>query len=277
MAAWWAKAYEGLEGPLGVGGGAPCCAALRCDAMRCDAMRCEGSTGRAANGRLARSDSTAEPQGELAKHSGRGRGRGRGRAGVRACGRGAVWAEATEGRGGAGAARLSCAGVCGRWVRCEGAAQGITAWRGRRIELWLRTAGGGRRARCRCRWRCRCRCRRWKGAVVCGTVRHQQTDLVASRCLESSVLAVRLGWLRSGYECDMTRGQGSGAVAVAVAVAVGGARSWGRGSGRINGRQRRPGKTETETETQAIRAETQKRAVSSGCVDVDAEALGACA
>lgn len=125
MAAWWAKAYEGLEGPLGVGGGAPCCAA----------MRCEGSTGRAANGRLARSDSTAEPQGELAKHSGRGRGRGR--AGGGRFGR-------KRQRGGAGAARLSCAGVCGRWVRCEGAAQGITAWRGRRIELWLRTAGGGR-------------------------------------------------------------------------------------------------------------------------------------
>ena len=115
MAAWWAKAYEGLEGPLGVGGGAPCCAA----------MRCEGSTGRAANGRLARSDSTAEPQGELAKHSGRGRGRGR--AGGGRFGR-------KRQRGGAGAARLSCAGVCGRWVRCEGAAQGITAWRGRRIE-----------------------------------------------------------------------------------------------------------------------------------------------
>ena len=84
---------------------------------------------------------------------------------------------------------------------------------------------------------------------------HQQTDLVASRCLESSVLAVRLGWLRSGYECDMTRGQGSGA----VAVAVGGARSWGRGSGRINGRQRRPGRTETETEARPRRSAQRHR------------------
>jgi hypothetical protein len=118
MAAWWAKAYEDLRGPLGVGGGAPCCDAR--------ARGLEGSTGRAANGRLARSDSTAEPQGELAKQAGASAG-DRGEPGE-------VLARA----------QLSCAGVCGGGMRCEGVAQGITAWRGRRIELWLQTAGCGR-------------------------------------------------------------------------------------------------------------------------------------
>lgn len=228
MAAWWAKAYEGLEGPLGVGGGAPCCAA----------MRCEGSTGRAANGRLARSDSTAEPQGELAKHSGRGRGRGR--AGGGRFGR----KRQREALARRGCRVLACvAGGCAvkELLRASrhGAAGGSSSGCGRRaagalsLSLSLSPLGGRR------------------GVPVW----HQQTDLVASRCLESSVLAVRLGWLRSGYECDMTRGQGSGA----VAVAVGGARSWGRGSGRINGRQRRPGRTETETEARPRRSAQRHR------------------
>jgi hypothetical protein len=124
MAAWWAKAYEDLRGPLGVGGGAPCCDAR--------ARGLEGSTGRAANGRLARSDSTAEPQGELAKQAGASAGSGLG--GSDRGEPGEVLARA----------QLSCAGVCGGGMRCEGVAQGITAWRGRRIELWLQTAGCGR-------------------------------------------------------------------------------------------------------------------------------------
>jgi hypothetical protein len=131
MAAWWAKAYEGLEVRLAASRRG--CALLRCDAMRCDAMRGLDGSG------------SKWPFGPLRLDCGAARGVGeaqRARARARACGRGAVWAEATE--GGAGAARLSCAGVCGRWMRCEGAAQGITAWRGRRIELWLQTAGGGR-------------------------------------------------------------------------------------------------------------------------------------
>ena len=119
------KGLRGFGGPAGSRRG---CALLRCDAMR----GLDGS-------------GSKWPFGPLRLDCGAARGAGeaqRARARARACGRGAVWAEATE--GGAGAARLSCAGVRGRWMRCEGAAQGITAWRGRRIELWLQTAGGGR-------------------------------------------------------------------------------------------------------------------------------------
>lgn len=229
MAAWWAKAYEGLEGPLGVGGGAPCCAA----------MRCEGSTGRAANGRLARSDSRLRSRkGSWRSTAGAGAG-----AGVRAGG-GLGGSDRGEALARRDCRVLACvAGGCAvkELLRASrhGAAGGSSSGCGRRaagalsLSLSLSPLGGRR------------------GVPVW----HQQTDLVASRCLESSVLAVRLGWLRSGYECDMTRGQGSGA----VAVAVGGARSWGRGSGRINGRQRRPGRTETETEARPRRSAQRHR------------------
>jgi hypothetical protein len=62
-----------------------------------------------------------------------------------------------------------------------------------------------------CRLRARCRCRRWDGAVVYRYGTNKQI-FVASRCLGGSVLAVRLGWLRSGYERDTTRLAGSCAV-----------------------------------------------------------------
>ena len=191
MAAWWAKAYEGLEVRL---------AASRrvCALLRCDAVRCEGSTGRAANGRLARSDSRLRSRkGSWRSTAGAGAG-----AGVRAGG-GLGGSDRGEALARRDCRVLACvAGGCAvkELLRASrhGAAGGSSSGCGRRaagalsLSLSLSPLGGRR------------------GVPVW----HQQTDLVASRCLESSVLAVRLGWLRSGYECDTTRGQGSGAVAV---------------------------------------------------------------
>ena len=86
-----------------------------------------------------------------------------------------------------------------------------------------------------------------EGAVVDGT---NKQIFAASRCLESSVLPVRLLWLRSGYEYESSRVAGSCAVGEAQSGAGGRA-------------HQRPSTMARRDETQAIRAETQRRAVSS--------------
>jgi hypothetical protein len=116
MAAWWAKAYEDLKGPLGVGGGAPCCDA------RARRVGQQMAVWPAQTRLRSRKGSWRSTAGASAG------------SGLGGSDRGEVLARA----------QLSCAGVCGGWMRCEGVAQGITAWRGRRIELWLQTAGCGR-------------------------------------------------------------------------------------------------------------------------------------
>lgn len=82
-------------------------------------------------------------------------------------------------------AQLSCGGGCA-------VKELLTAWRGRRIELWLQTAGCGRVVAVAAE----------EGAVVYRYGTNKQI-FVASRCLESSVpCQIGLGaeWVRVRYD-----------------------------------------------------------------------------
>ena len=228
---------NGLRGFQGPAGGRRVCALLRC----------EGSTGRAANGGLARSDSTAEPQG-LANEAQRARARARG----------AVWAEATEEARALGRRDcrvLACvAGGCAvkellrasRHGAAGGSSSGCRLQAAGALSLSLSPLGGRGRGRGRGR----------RGVPV--PVRHQQTDLRSVAVPGELRAPVRLGWLRSGYESDTTRGQWRRGRSSKL-----GPGEWAHQRPSTKTRQdwcwdrdRDPGDT--------IRAEMQKRAVAAG-------------